>query len=356
MTSQADGKGDSGNSTKEHAASKDHQKKAAAVVVVVCLVVVAAIFFVFNGDTLSVHSEVQSMPADEGHEQGLTPVPNSPPEILSLTPASDRIAPFDLCEIVCEAVDPDGDDLTYTWTASQGDIYGEGSTIEWGSPVNEGLFRITVSVDDGRGGVSEFSTSLRVKANTDPEILTLSTDVDWVVPGTSVYLSCAAQDADGDELTYMWEATGGEFFGSGKAVVWLAPEEEGSYWLTVRVRDAYGGESLRAIPISVTYGEPPSLGEFIVKGVNTDMVRPTGDAWKIFRGRTLTVTCVVEKGDGPFTYEWSVDRGKLTSDGETATWEAPDTRVSATIVVDVTDVHGNTTSGSLFTFPSFSRY
>ncbi|MFW6056187.1 MAG: hypothetical protein ACOC9B_02615, partial [Chloroflexota bacterium] len=191
---------------------------------------------------------------------------------------------------------------------------------------------------------------LRVKSNSAPVIHEMSSDTDWVVPGASAYLSCTTEDADGDEIQHEWEATGGEFYGSGTSVVWVAPETEGSYWITVHARDTYNGEAVRAIPISVTQGEPPLLGDFVVQGVNTNMVSPIGDAWKIFRGRTLKVECVVEEGEAPFTYKWSVERGALTPDGDTATWEAPDARISATIVVDVTDVNGNTASGSVLVY------
>lgn len=330
-------------------APKGSQRKAAVTVAIVCVAVVVAVI-ALNGDSLSVRSDVQAVSEAQVEAEGPSIAVNSVPEIVSLTPATDRIAPFDLCDIVCEAVDPDGDDLAYTWTVSDGEIYGEGSTIEWGSPMEEGLYRVTVSVDDGHGGTTEFSTSLRVKSNTPPSILVLSAETGWVAPGSSMYLSCVAQDIDDDEIAYEWVVTGGEVYGSGTGVVWLAPETEGSYWITVYARDAYGGETLRAVPVSVTMGEPPTIGEFIIEGVDTEMVKPSGDAWKIFRGRMMSVTCVVEEGEGPFTYEWSVDRGDLSADDEVAIWEAPDTRVSATLVVDVTDVHGNTASASILVY------
>jgi len=326
------------------------QKKAVAIVLVACVAIVGAVVLL-NRDSLSVRSDVGMAPTATAEKETATEAgPNSPPEVLSLTASTDRIAPFALCELVCEAVDPDGDELTYSWSAPHGDIYGEGPTIEWGSPVSEGLYRATVVVNDGRGGETELSTSLRVKANSEPIIREMTPGADWIVPGSPVHISCAAEDPDGDELTYEWVSDSGEFYGSGTSVIWLAPEEEGPYWITVYAHDAYGAEALRAIPISVTQGEPPLIGEFIVKGVDTEMVRPTGDAWKIFRGRTLTAECVVEEGEGPYSYDWSVERGTLTAAGKIATWEAPDTRVSANLVVDVTDAHGNTASASILVY------
>jgi hypothetical protein len=58
-------------------------------------------------------------------------------------------------ELEVQAEDPDGDKLTFTWTASNGTVVGEGNKITWkrlmgaGRPV-PGVIKIEVS--DGRGG------------------------------------------------------------------------------------------------------------------------------------------------------------------------------------------------------------
>jgi hypothetical protein len=318
------------------------QRKAAVVVGLVCIGVVAAVV-AMNSGVLSVHSEV-SDPVT-GSPAGVTAGPNRPPVILSVTPATDRIAPFDICEVVCEASDDDGDPLTYAWSVSQGDIYGEGATIEWGSPAEEGLYQLSVTVDDGRGGSAEFSASLRVKTNYAPQVSSLSASSDWIIPGASTYVACTAADADGDDIAYEWVTTGGETFGQGRSIVWVAPSEPGSYWITVFARDAYAGEARRGIPISVSQSEPPTISKFVVKGVDTDLVRQTDSGWKIFRGRSCSIECVVASGDGPFTFSWHADKGTLTPDGAITRWDAFDGRGEAAIVVDVTDIHGNVSSG-----------
>lgn len=332
---------ESGKESRKKKESGGAQRKAAVIVGLVCVGVVAAVV-AMNADRLSVHSDV-SDPVSQ--QTRTTSGPNTAPVIVSVTPAIDRILPFDMCEVVCEAVDDDGDVLTYTWVAGQGDVYGEGATIEWGAPTAEGLYTLSVTVDDGRGGVAESSTSLRVKNNDAPDIASLSAFSDWIVPGTSTYVSCSATDADGDEIAYEWVITGGELFGQGRSVVWASPSEPGSYWLTVYARDAYGGESRRGIPISVAQSEPPTIGKFIVKGVDTDLLRPDEYGWKIFRGRSCSIECVVAEGDGPFKYSWTADKGTLTADGAVARWDAPESRGPASVVVDVTDVHGNVASG-----------
>lgn len=326
--------------TKKTAGSKG---RAAAIVGLVVVGVVAAVV-AMNFDRLSA---VVAKPQETEPPVVETPAPNTLPVILSLTAASDRIEPSDLSQVVCEAEDADGDTLTYVWTASQGEVVGDGPTADWTAPETEGLYQLSVTVDDGRGGTAEYSASVRVKKNYAPEIVELTSFSDWAKPETSVFVSSVATDLDGDELTYEWSATAGELFGQGQSIVWMAPVETGSYFVRVTVRDSYGAESMREIPISVTPGTAPTLGKFRVKGIMTDMLKLYNGVWDVFMGRAVSVECNVTEGEGPFTYTWSVDRGELTADGATARWDAPETKGPATITVNVTDVHGNTTVGTV---------
>ena len=309
------------------------QRKPAVIVGLVCVGVVATVV-ALNFDRLSANSGV-SEPA----------APNTAPVILNVTPATDRIAPSDLAQVAVEAEDADGDALTFTWVASQGDIVGDGTTVEWTAPEAEGLYRLSVTADDGRGGTAEYSASLRVRANFAPEIVSLSSDSDWVVPGTSTNLSCVATDLDGDQIAYEWSATAGEVSGQGSSIVWVAPAEPGSYFVKVIARDTYGGESSRETPINVAAVEGPKLGRFRVEGIETDMLDFDDGVWDIFRSRSCSIQCVVKDGDGPYTYAWTADWGTLTADGAVARWDAPDEQGPATIQVDVTDANGNTTRG-----------
>jgi hypothetical protein len=328
---------------RERKQSGGSQRKAALVVGLV-FVGVAAALVAMNFDRLYA---VFAKPQETEPEVVETPAPNTMPVILSVTSASDRIEPSDLSQVVCEAEDADGDSLTYAWTASQGEVVGEGPTVDWNAPDTEGLYQLSVTVDDGRGGSAEFSTSVRVKKNYAPEIVELTSFSDWAMPETSVYVSALATDLDADEVSYEWSATAGEVFGQGRSIVWVAPVETGSYLVKVTVRDTYGGVAEREIPISVTPGTAPTLGRFRVTGIQTDMLKLYNGVWDVFMGRSVNVQCNVTEGEGPFTYTWSVDRGELTADGDTARWDAPETKGPATITVNVTDVHGNTTVGTV---------
>jgi hypothetical protein len=100
-----------------------------------------------------------SIEVDDGHDGIATDqltitvfAPNSPPVIESLTTDCPRVRPNHSGIITCVASDPDGDELTYTWTAERGYIDGEGPEVTWTAPGDYGYYLITVTVSDGRGG------------------------------------------------------------------------------------------------------------------------------------------------------------------------------------------------------------
>ncbi|MBA7611977.1 hypothetical protein ES703_19210 [subsurface metagenome] len=78
--------------------------------------------------------------------------PNNPPVIEDLYTDCPRVKPGGTGTITCEASDPDGDELTYTWSTERGAISGEGDTVTWTAPSEYGNYVITVTVSDGRGG------------------------------------------------------------------------------------------------------------------------------------------------------------------------------------------------------------
>jgi len=68
--------------------------------------------------------------------------------------------------IKCNASDPDGDSLTYGWSASFGTLSGTGNSITWTAPPGSGNFFVRCLVDDGHGGSAIDSISLSVRDTT----------------------------------------------------------------------------------------------------------------------------------------------------------------------------------------------
>jgi concanavalin A-like lectin/glucanase superfamily protein/type IX secretion system substrate protein/Big-like domain-containing protein len=88
---------------------------------------------------------------------------NSPPVIIDINADKINVNPLENVEVICLAEDIDGDTLNYSWSASAGTISGAGNTIVWQSPAAEGIYTVSVVVDDGNGGITESKVNFLVK-------------------------------------------------------------------------------------------------------------------------------------------------------------------------------------------------
>jgi hypothetical protein len=178
---------------------------------------------------------------------------NRPPVIERLSAESTSVRPGEDIAIECVASDPEGDELSYHWSASSGIILGEGSRVTWIAPNAPGTYVITVEVSDGRDTVSSPKLlRLEVRPNEPPIIDSLTAEETTVLLGRSTVIRCEASDPDGDELTYRWTATGGELSGEGAEVTWTALGGCGDrVTISVSVTDGYGGETSEKMTIRV---------------------------------------------------------------------------------------------------------
>ena len=87
---------------------------------------------------------------------------NQPPVIDSLASEYEQVRKAMASAIECTAQDPDGDELSYTWSASGGNITGEGPAVTWVAPNTFGEYTITVTVTDGKGGQATESIDITV--------------------------------------------------------------------------------------------------------------------------------------------------------------------------------------------------
>jgi hypothetical protein len=260
---------------------------------------------------------------------------NNPPIIVSLDPEAEQVVPLGSLQVVCTASDPDGDELTYAWSASAGEVSGSGDTVSWTAPASEGSYSVTVVVTDGRGGEVMDYVTIAVRANNPPTIASLTADAEWTTPLGSVQVTCTASDPDGEELSYDWRATAGNISGTGAVVSWTAPQEVGTYSITVVVTDGYGGEATGSASLSVV---PPLTIESLIvtpKGhIYLNEITP-GYEYRVLRTREYYIECIASGPGGGLVYEWSCDRGQISGGGSMITWTAPNTDVELTVAVTV---------------------
>jgi hypothetical protein len=205
---------------------------------------------------------------------------NQPPLIASLFAIQERVNPSGSCQVQCFASDPDGDKLSYTWSAGNGVISGEGSTVSWTAPEAPGAYTITVQVTDGRDGEATAQLIVNVAAPNHPPTIenlvvtaehrylkettagyTTTESAYKVLQGKAYEIECVASDPDGDELLSEWSADGGAISGEGAVVVtWTAPLRGGEVTVTVTVSDGRGGVATKSVVFVVMTCAPCAFG------------------------------------------------------------------------------------------------
>ena len=89
--------------------------------------------------------------------------PNHPP-VISCAPDHSPILPGEHTAIISTASDPDNDPLTYSYTATGGQITGSGAQVQFDATgLQPGRYTVKCMVSDGRGGEAEASTTVEVK-------------------------------------------------------------------------------------------------------------------------------------------------------------------------------------------------
>ena len=183
---------------------------------------------------------------------------NRSPTIASLTASEEWTLPLGSVDIVCDASDPNGDDLSYEWSASAGSIAGTGNEVTWNAPQTVGLYDITVVVRDAHGAL-DTRTLVVVVATEQPTVvgnLLITTDGyghcylkpyagGYYVGKEQMYdIECVVSDTSVG-LSYEWSCTSGEFSGEGSTITWTAPATVQKVTVTVIVSNI-GGEEVAA--------------------------------------------------------------------------------------------------------------
>ncbi len=250
------------------------------------------------------------------------------------------VVPGGEVRLTATASDPDGDDLTYAWTASRGAFSGgtDAAATRWTAPGATGRVTIRVEVSDNRGGTASATVAVTVEEPNEPPSVSASCDPCEVPRLGEVELTATASDPDGDKLTYAWSAPAGSFSGVTDAAtaLWTAPDSLGPVTIRVEVTDGNGGSASAKVTIEVK-NELPGLSV----SCNPCEVPRLGEV-------ELTATASDPDGD-ELTYAWSAPAGSFSgvTDAATALWTAPDSLGPVTIRAEVTDGNGGSASAEV---------
>lgn len=170
---------------------------------------------------------------------------------------------------------------------------------------------------------------------------------------SEVQIVCLAKDADGDNLTYQWEAEAGKITGDGRNVWWMPPGKMGTYPITLVVTDGKGGAATENISIRVVTNADGTATPEVELKLNLGTAEPViVDKQRARIWMTTDILCIVENaGNSDLTYIWSATDGKLQGNGleegkaNQIRWTAPGVKGDYTISVMVKDSVGKEAKG-----------
>lgn len=257
---------------------------------------------------------------------------NAPPIINSIELDSAAVSPGGTINVHVFASDPDGDQLNYSYTVTNGSITGIGQNIQIIAPMEKGIYNLDVIVSDGKGGEA---TGYKVfYVNASPIITEVIITPDVLRINSPATIEVHAVDPDGDQLIYEYFPEAGIITGSGPSVTWNAPAYAGDFKITISVSD--GEDTVKTErTLFVINNTAPIITEVII---NPDPVPSGGDA-------TVSVYATDPDGDD-LTYEYTSSGGTISGTGSSVIWTAPDSIGTYSIDVSVSDGYGGTDAGS----------
>ncbi|NOJ91434.1 kelch-like protein [Corallococcus coralloides] len=193
---------------------------------------------------------------------------NSSPQVSSITATATRLAVGQPTTVSAQATDPDGDSLSYAWSASCAGTWVDASSstarftpslLPAGACNN---CRLTVSVADGHGGRNSGTVALCVSDtppsnHLEPVVLRSYRSSDTAQPGDVLTYEVAASDPEGSALTFSWEATAGTpGTPTGDAthsrITWTAPSciQVAAPAITVTLTNAFGLTATRTFTVA----------------------------------------------------------------------------------------------------------
>ncbi|HEX8437098.1 Kelch repeat-containing protein, partial [Archangium sp.] len=164
---------------------------------------------------------------------------NTAPQVAALSASPTRLAVGQTTSVSASASDPEGDSLSYAWSASCAGSWAQASSRSaefTPSALPEGRCnncRLTVSVSDGRGGQTTGSVGLCVSGPASanhfhPFILSASGSSGLASPSQVLTYEVVASDPEGSALSFSWAANTGVLgtpahSATSSRITWTAP-------------------------------------------------------------------------------------------------------------------------------------
>jgi len=158
--------------------------------------------------------------------------------------------------------DADGDVLAFSWTQIGGPIVtlsNPANVTTSFTPTLAGLYRFSLSVDDGNGGVS--TDTVDVTVTNRPPVAEAGPDGNVAITFLATLYGTGSSDPDVDPLSFDWRQTAGTpvlLIGANTATPTFTPTVAGSYTFELTVDDGDGGTSTDSVTVNAINGQPPT--------------------------------------------------------------------------------------------------
>ena len=265
---------------------------------------------------------------------------NDPPTVTcSVTKPS--ILQADTTTVRAAASDPDGDVLSYSWTASGGKLTGAGDTATFDATgLTPGKYTVGVTVKDKKQHPASCSSEITVLKRNHAPTASVEPGTFSLTQGESASLRCIAKDPDNDPLTYAWSVDGQKLAATGPQISFGSEgRKPGSYTVTCNASDgeeSASGSSKGTVRERIIPNQPPSI-----ECLTTTMDVASGGSIEL-RARAT------DPDKDRLNYSWSGTGGAVTGSGETATFNAAGVKAgSYSVTVAVNDGRGGNASCSM---------
>jgi hypothetical protein len=152
------------------------------------------------------------------------------------------------------AFDPDGDPLTFAWSAPDGwalTADGDSASVVAPSEPNQSAV-LQLVVEDAAGETAQASVTVATHPNVPPVVASLTSTPSEAPLLGQLALSASASDEDGDPLSYSWSVDNADWTisGSGPTATASAPlAYDSAATVTLTVEDGLGGVTVDTLPV-----------------------------------------------------------------------------------------------------------
>jgi outer membrane protein OmpA-like peptidoglycan-associated protein len=263
---------------------------------------------------------------------------NDPPTV-SCNAAKRSILQEDSVDVRASAIDPEGDKLTYAWSATGGTISGSGEAVKYeAGNVAPGKYSVKVDVTDEKDHTVSCTTEIDVAKRNYPPTVALQINPQTVTQGETANVRANASDRNNDPLTYSWTVNGEKLAATDPAIVFGSEgRAPGDYTVAVSVSD---GEASADASGKITVLRKPNVPPTISC--------PSAPA-DVASGQSVALNAAGNDPDGgSITYSWSSSVGRISGSGNSVAFDSTGVKAgSYSVTATVTDDRGGKASCSV---------